>query len=421
MTERSGAPQAVPDIVAPPPHHPRFPLSDGIRGIAAVAVLVVHSWLFAGGFGGFTGSLANRAVVRLDAMVAIFFMLSAFLLYRPMIAHRGGGPSSPSVADYARRRFLRIYPPFWVVLTALAIFPGLFGVFGGHWWAFYSLGFYLHPYYAANGCPTTQTFLCGLPQTWTLTVEMTFYIVLPLYVFVTARLARGQSVGQWMQRELMLLAGLAALSLFMNGAPLSFRHKPWFEFTFIGHFYWISLGLAMAVLSVGYGHGRRDLLPRALRAMAAHPGACWAGAFAIYLITVFSFFPAPFTVAPMSSLAYLALNLLQGAAAALLVVPVVFGNPNRGLPSRVLGNAYMLWLGVISYGLYLWQVTLQAKLGFEGAGFLTILGVTLVIATPLAALTYYAVERPLMRLKYHHLRDLVGRRPRAARAAGGDS
>ena len=141
-----------------------------------------------------------------------------------------------------------------------------------------------------------------------------------------------------------------------------------------------------------------------------HPGTCWAGALGIYVITVFGFFPAPFTVAPMSTLQYQALNLMQGAAAALLVAPVVFGNPNRGVPARVLGNGYMLCLGLISYGLYLWQVTMQAKLGDAGGSFFTVLLMTLLIATPLAALTYYVIERPLMRLKYHHLRDVFPRR-----------
>ena len=57
-------------------------------------------------------------------MVAIFFMLSAFLLYRPMIAYRTGGPARPKFRHFARRRFLRIYPAYWVALTVLAIYPG---------------------------------------------------------------------------------------------------------------------------------------------------------------------------------------------------------------------------------------------------------------------------------------------------------
>src|SRR5437588_407145 len=95
-----------PDVLAPPPLHPKFPLSDGLRGIAAVCVLVVHTWLFTNGFGGLQPNVPNRFVVRLDAMVAIFFMLSAFLLYRPMIACRAGGPAAPRARDYLRRRLL---------------------------------------------------------------------------------------------------------------------------------------------------------------------------------------------------------------------------------------------------------------------------------------------------------------------------
>ena len=94
----------------PPLGHPAFPLSEGIRGIAAIAVVVVHSWIFAGRFGDGTG-LANRLIVRLDSMVAIFFLLSAFLLYRPMIAYRAGGPPRPRVAHFARRRFCGSFPP----------------------------------------------------------------------------------------------------------------------------------------------------------------------------------------------------------------------------------------------------------------------------------------------------------------------
>ena len=46
--------ESVPDIVAPPPLHPRFPLTVGMRGIPALAIIVGHAWFFTGGFGGFT-------------------------------------------------------------------------------------------------------------------------------------------------------------------------------------------------------------------------------------------------------------------------------------------------------------------------------------------------------------------------------
>lgn len=408
----------APATLAPPAHHPRFPLSDSIRGIAAIAVLLVHIWLFTGGFGGFTGTLPNRAMVRLDGFVAVFFLLSAFLLYRPLIAHRTGGPSAPSLGTYARGRFLRIYPAYWLALTVLAIVPGLVGVFGEKWWVFYSMGDYFDPGFHQSICPVDEQFRCGLPQTWTLVVEVTFYFALPFYAALTAWLARGREPRAWVRAELCLLAFLAGLSLLFSGGPLSLHQEAWFRFTFLGHMFWISIGLAMAVLSTVYGL-RRETYPSPLRWLAARPGLCWSVGLALYAFTVFEFYPAPFPVAPFEGLEYQALNLIQGATAFLLMVPVLFGNPNRGAPARLLRSRFLLWIGAISYGLYLWQVTPATDLGFGGAdqGFLVVLVGTTLIALPAAALSYYFVEKPLMRLK----RVPVGEWLRRLRPASNES
>ncbi len=400
-------------MLSPPPRHRLFPLGDGVRGVAALAVVVVHVWLFTGGFGGFDGSLANRLVVRLDGMVSIFFVLSAFLLYRPMIANRVGGPDSPGVGDYAKRRFLRIYPAYWLALTALAIFPGLFGVFSGDWPSFYSLTVNLDPPYDSSICPAADSFACGLPQSWTLTTEMSFYILLPFYAAATAWLARGRSKATWVRTELLLLAFLAALSIFLNMAPASLRDEPWFRFTFAGHFFWLALGLGMAVLSVAFE--QREKLPRLLRYLASHPGLCWGGALLVYLITVVVLEPVPFIVADDTTPQFLGTHLAHGALAALIMIPVVFGNPNARLPRTVLANPFIAWLGLVSYGLYLWQVTIAYYLGFGGAeaGFVAVLALTLLISLPLAALSYYLLERPLMRFKYRPLREVLARKERA--------
>jgi peptidoglycan/LPS O-acetylase OafA/YrhL len=385
-------------VVAAPPRHPRFPLSDGVRGIAAIGVVIVHSWLFSGRFGNGTG-LANRLVVRLDSMVAIFFMLSAFLLYRPMVAYRAGGPGPPRVRDFARRRFLRIYPAYWVALTCLAIIPGLTGVFSDKWWTFYSLTEYLHPVTNTAVCEG-QGYRCGLLQSWTLTVELTFYVILPIYAALTARLARGRAVRSWLRTELVLIALLAIASLTLDVLPLSLREQSWFTYTFAAHFDWLGLGLALALLSAAYGR-REEALPRPLRIAASNPSMCWAGALALYFVTVFAFKPVPFTVAEFTNQEFLAIHLLQCGIAILLVIPVVFGDPNVGVPRRILANRYLLWLGLISYGFYLWQVTIGIDLGFGGAneGFATVLIGTILIAIPFAAASYYFIERPLMRWK----------------------
>ncbi len=233
---------------------------------------------------------------------------------------------------------------------------------------------------------------------------MTFYILLPFYAALTGLLARGRKPRTWVKWELGLLVVLGAASLVLGGPPFDLRGEEWFRFSALGHFYWFALGLALAVIStLDWKTGP----PRIVKAMAAHPGLCWAGAFAIYLITVVAFYPAPFIIAPfLEGLEYTTLNLIQGVGAVLLFIPAAFSNPNRGLPAKVLGHPALLWIGLISYGLLLWNVTFAVLLGYPGAneGYWTVLILGTIVTVPLATLSYYVVERPLMRFKYRPLR-----------------
>ena len=411
---------ADPDVIAPPPHHPRFPLTVGLRGVAAIAIIVGHAWFFTGGFGGFTTSLPNRIVVRWDGVVAVFFMLSAFLLYRPMIAHRTGGPTAPRTGDYARRRFLRLYPAYWVALTALAIFPGLFGVFSHNWWAFYTLTDFLDVNHLHSVCPPDEEFRCGLPQSWTLGIDLTFYVALPFLAAATGLIARLRAQS-WVAWELGLLATVAVASLLLGGSPFDLRDQAWFRYSFAGYFYWFALGMGLAVISVVYTQRSRQ--PWALRLVAEKPALCWLGGFGVYLVSVLAFSDAPFVFAFNSS-EYLALNLLQGVGATLFFLPAVFANPNRGLPARVLGHPFLMWTGLISYGLLLWHGTVAVMLGSlfgSGEGYWTVLIAEVVIAVPLAMLSYYFVERPLMKFKYRPLSEVLRSRKREPAAGPGEA
>jgi peptidoglycan/LPS O-acetylase OafA/YrhL len=81
------APMAVPDAVAPPTGNPRFPAVDGLRALAALAVVAFHAAWFAGAENTPLGRIASH----LDVGVAVFF-----------------------------RRILRIVPGYWVALLVLA-------------------------------------------------------------------------------------------------------------------------------------------------------------------------------------------------------------------------------------------------------------------------------------------------------------
>ncbi|HWH92968.1 MAG TPA: acyltransferase family protein, partial [Baekduia sp.] len=120
--------------VTPPPGNPRFPAVDGLRAVAVLAVVVTHTAFISGFNGhGFLGEIT----ARLDSGVALFFVISGFLLYRPFVAGRYRGERGPKVTHYARRRVLRIVPAYWLALTVLAIWPGLAFVFTDKWWIFY--------------------------------------------------------------------------------------------------------------------------------------------------------------------------------------------------------------------------------------------------------------------------------------------
>jgi peptidoglycan/LPS O-acetylase OafA/YrhL len=104
-----------------------------------------------------------------------------------------------------------------------------------------------------------------------------------------------------------------------------------------------------------------------------------------------------------------------GIIALLLLAPAVFDARSGGLPGRLMARPVVAWLGLVSYGIFLWHYVVTLELGTNGAGapFLVVLLGTLAISISVAALSYYVVERPLLRLKHRRLRP--GYRPRLFR------
>src|SRR6187200_3243310 len=86
--------------MAPPRSHARFPLFDSLRGLAAISILFVHVGIFTNAFG---DTWHGRLVAHLDIGVPFFFLLSAFLLYRPFVAARVRSAGRPGFGGYERR------------------------------------------------------------------------------------------------------------------------------------------------------------------------------------------------------------------------------------------------------------------------------------------------------------------------------
>ena len=113
------------------------------------------------------------------------------------------------------------------------------------------------PLHSGTGC----TGDCGLVHTWSLVAEVTFYAVLPLYVLLAARVARGRSVRGWMRAELLLLAALSAISLALRFLLVD-QGSPWVDGTLIGYVFWFALGIGLAVASVELEGSERQPAPR---------------------------------------------------------------------------------------------------------------------------------------------------------------
>lgn len=370
--------------MAPPPGNPRFPLLDGLRAVAALAVLfghvagathitVMYWW----------GPLAANG----DQGVTVFFILSGFLLYRPMVAAQFGGARRPSWGDYARRRLLRIVPAYWLALTVLAIYPGIPGVFTEYWWYY----FFFAQVYNHN------VSIGGIVVAWSLCVEVSFYLLLPFYSALAARLGAGP---RRVRLELGVLTALGAGSLLLRYLD------PSFPITLPIYMQWFSLGMGLALISASRPAGNDRPPSRMIALITERPWLCWGAAAVLYVLLSFLLGRPP--AAGYSNLKEVLVHrMLGGLVALLLVLPAVFGDRAGGGPRRILGSAALAWLGLISYGIYLWHLNLLELLaghitvhGNSGTlAFVVLVTLTALAAVAIAAASYYVLERPVLRFK----------------------
>ena len=149
---------------------------EGWRALAALGVLLTHVGFLSGATG---RHILPGFLARADIGVAIFFVLSGFLLYRPW-ARRSlvNGPPIDS-RSYAVRRFARLVPAWLLVLVGTLLLVPESRDAGATPWI-------------ANLLQVQslrlEWDLPGLAQLWSLSTEVMFYLVLPPLAMLLARL-----------------------------------------------------------------------------------------------------------------------------------------------------------------------------------------------------------------------------------------
>lgn len=369
----------------------QFPLLDTLRAVGALAVFTTHAAFWAGAYigNGIWGTLLSR----LDVGVAVFFVLSGFLLARPHLARAAVGRPAPEVGRYYWKRFLRI-APLYVVTVALALgFIRKNDDLGVRDWL---VTLVLGNTFVDARLPN------GLTHMWSLAVEVTFYVLLPL--FMLAAVGRSRRLDP--RRVVLVIVVMVAVSVWWGlfGAPAAGgwttgQPVQWLP-TYLS---WFGVGILLALVDVLHRRGTWSRLTDPVVALASQPGSCWAMVLGLLLVASTPL-AGPSMLAISTPGQLLTKNLLYGLVGGLLVLTGIFARPSSGY-SRVLGHRAARHLGFISYGLFslhlpvlhlvMWSTGWEL---FDGR-FLQIWVVGLLVSLAAAELSYRLIEGPAMRLK----------------------
>jgi peptidoglycan/LPS O-acetylase OafA/YrhL len=400
-----------------------FPCFDGLRAIAAFLVIVVHAAFQAGIT---TGTSWGPYTARGEIGVAVFFLISGFLLYRPFAAAHLSGRDGPDAGGFLIRRFLRIVPLYWVALwAALAVVSDerldVHG-FGG----LLQCMFFLQGYRA-------DWVIQGLTQAWTLDVEVAFYIFLPVYAWLLGRGRRAAATGASRRSgpprplrrrspDEQLRAELVGVAvLFLAGKLVHRVVIPFDSGVLDGWSSWLpvwwdlfSIGMALAAASAWYARLGRS--PRWAR-LPGSGTACWLLAAACYWVAS-TRIDLPLTPIFDASITQdMARHLFYSLFGLFLILPAVFGRADRGWVRPLLASRPMAFLGLISYGLYLWHGTvIDLVMHYSGwqvwrAPHVPFLLLVFGITVAVSSVTYALIERPCIALGRSWATRLRGRRP----------
>src|ERR1700759_1595519 len=89
---------------------------DGLRGLAALGVVLLHVWLYTGANDPDKNLTTDLWMGELRVCVLLFFVLSGFLLAQPWVAGR-----PPKLGRYIVRRAARIAPAYWLALAGTVL------------------------------------------------------------------------------------------------------------------------------------------------------------------------------------------------------------------------------------------------------------------------------------------------------------
>jgi peptidoglycan/LPS O-acetylase OafA/YrhL len=297
--------------------------------------------------------------------VDLFFVLSGFLITTLLLdEERTRAGVGVALGAFYRRRALRLLPAVLVLLAAFALVAvavgdvrePVVGVAAG-------LGYVTNLVLAAGHADALPPELVHL---WSLSAEEQFYIVWPLLLL---GLFRGRlGLAALACATAIVLMQLRAFDLLASEAS-----TPRIEFGIDTRSVSILVGCALALLLVERAHVPK--VPQRLELVAP----------VLFVALVVIDWKRSLFAGPL---------LLTALCSAVLVLQAL----DRSSPvARALAFAPMVFLGRISYGLYLWHLPVLAAFGVLGVGLTPMAVPAVAVAILVATASYYLVERPFLR------------------------
>lgn len=343
----------------------RPPLT-GIRAFGVTSVLVYHS-----NFSTFPGAWQS---------LGMFFTLSGFLI-TAMLLKEGERNERISLKNFYSRRAVRLLPPLVLTSALLVIYCAFHPVARAAervWGDIAGALFYFADYRSALG---HEPFWGYFAQTWSLSVEEQFYVIWAVMLVV--------AVGT---RKLRMATVMAVLGILLSAADrfwiLQTAH-PYHHATFARVYYAFDtradalfLGCLLGIVAVG-GH-LEDWRGTARRALSLAAAGC--AAFVVWI---------GFEVPP-GSRSMLEWWMPAAEIAWCVIIAYFVVNP-KGIGSRFVGLGLFVFVGDMSYTLYLvhWPVYVALLPGRSNFWSTQLIRVAVIAAVAIPS--WYLMERPLMR------------------------
>ncbi|MBY6678730.1 MULTISPECIES: acyltransferase family protein [unclassified Rhodococcus (in: high G+C Gram-positive bacteria)] len=380
---------------------------EGPRGVAAICVVLAHVAVVHT-----PNIVASTRIDFLGQALTFFFALSGFLLYLPYVTRFADGAAFPNTKRYFVARVRRVFPAYIVIFLIVNFVLGA--------------GYVVNPVtsgwdHSADGTGTitaplpllahltlTQSYFpstlqTGINPSWSLSTEWGFYLVLPIAGFLLFRFGRGG-------RRPLVTALIPAVALIALGLIAN---------TIVGRLQHAS---GLPPLEQYWGPNWVAVFSRSFLALADHFawGMVAAVVYAAIARGAFSRLSTSRLSAVLLSIAVLALSgsmllfalgsryissvFAIASCASILAIVAPLGRGEDSRLARMTDWAPLKYLGMVSLSSYLWHYPVLVLVGRAGIpipptalglvwGFVLVMSLTVA----LGSLTYYLVERPMMR------------------------